>query len=214
MIGGPLVTKRVRSGVTGEVLSPRGSTQGLDQIASAAPPAFGGALMSAVGGVAPHASALALPDMGDMRVDVPSINIPPATPHRKFFTHDGTGTGNMIVGIIGDALAGAAGQPGMYAAGMRKRQDAADEEALYNTRYAMKRQDDLNDRAAEASKAQYFSGNEDRVMYDPTTGTTRTLYDAPTPAQNYAATLGYGQELAASAHAIFGAHEIAVGRLP
>ena len=147
--------------------------------------------MSALGGVAPVPSAFAVPDMGNVRVDVPDINIPPATPHKKFFTHDGTGTGNLIAGIIGDALAGAAGQPGMYARTMEQRRQEQSAFERGEVQYQRRRADDLTDRATEANKPQFFSGNEDRVMFDPTTGTTRTLYDAPTPAQNYATTLGY-----------------------
>ena len=46
------------------------------------------------------------------------------------------------------------------------------------------------DKVAERNKPQFFSGNEDRVMLDPTTGTTKLLYDAPTPAEAYAKSLG------------------------
>ena len=224
MIGGPLVKHRVRSGVTGEVVSERGSAQRLDQgpplSAVAAGPSLGLSPYQPVGlsGTPPVPSpaglqlagalgapaipqAFALPDMAPANLG-PSINVPPPAPHKKFFTHDGTGTGNFIVGLIGDALAGAAGQAPTYAPMMAKRREAADEEDLWNKRYGLKRADELADRQTEANKVQYFSGNEDRVAYDPTTGTSRTLYDAPTPSQTYAATLGAAPGTPAYADAI------------
>lgn len=61
---------------------------------------------------------------------------------------------------------------------------------LEATRYDQERADKLEDRDYERNKPQYFSGNEDRVMLDPATGTTKVLYDAPTPAEAYAKSLG------------------------
>ena len=46
------------------------------------------------------------------------------------------------------------------------------------------------DKIAERNKPQYFSGSEDRVMLDPASGQTKVLYDAPTPGEAYAKSLG------------------------
>lgn len=95
------------------------------------------------------------------------------------------------LGIIADAFAGAAGKEGPYAAMMQQRhqeQAVADREEAQWTR---RRSAELEDRTADANKPQYFAGNEDRVVFDPTTNSTRTVYDAPTDAQTYAGTLGY-----------------------
>ncbi len=117
--------------------------------------------------------------------------LPMAQPKPKFFNSDGTGTGNRIVGILADALSGAAGQPGQYAQRMERQRQEQTAFERGEEQYQRRRADAVTDREAEANRPQYFSGNEDRLTYDPVTQTTRTLYDAPTDAQVYAGTLGY-----------------------
>ena len=133
---------------------------------------------------------MSLPDMGPMTVGNEQITMPPPSPHRSFFMADGTGTGNRILGAIGDGLLGWAGQPGTYAKTMEARHQEQTAFERGEVQYQRRRADELTDRAADANKVQYFSGNEDRVAYDPSTGTARTLYDAPTAPQAYATTLG------------------------
>ena len=193
MIGGLLRKKRVVSGVTGEVISPRDSQQGLDLVEQGL-------------SVGPHRSVMPnpfeQPDMGPMTVGDTRIDIPVAPPRRKFFTDDGTGTGNRIVGILGDALSGAVGQEGMYAKTMEQRRQEQTAFERGEVQYQRRRADELADRTADANKVQYFSGNEDRVAFDPTTGTSRTLYDAPTQAETYANTLGLAPDSPAYGDAI------------
>lgn len=50
------------------------------------------------------------------------------------------------------------------------------------------REDDLA--REKASQPQFFSGNEDRIRYDPTTGTSTRVYNAPQDFEDYAATGG------------------------
>lgn len=52
------------------------------------------------------------------------------------------------------------------------------------------RQDHLDDREYERNKPQFFSGNEDRIKFDPVSGVATTVYDAPTDAETYATNLG------------------------
>ena len=188
MIGGPLVKRPVRSSASGELLSPLDSQVGLSQVLQNALPSqspgplapVSADLMAAATNVAPY-----------MSPQLPSAsNLPQIAPHHKFFTDDGTGTGNRILGMIGDGLLGAAGQPGTYAKTMEARHQEQTAFERGEVQYQRRRADELTDRAADANKVQYFSGNEDRVAYDPSTGTARTLYDAPTAPQAYATTLG------------------------
>lgn len=148
------------------------------------------ALLSAAMRSAGPGGAMSVPDMGPMTVGNEQITMPPRKPHHSFFMADGTGTGNRILGMIGDGLLGAAGQPGTYAKTMEARRQDQTAFERGEVQYQRRRADDLTDRAADANKVQYFSGNEDRVAYDPSTGTARTLYDAPTAPQAYATTLG------------------------
>lgn len=97
----------------------------------------------------------------------------------------------LAAGIFADAMSGLAGQPGQFAPMMERRRQEQTAFERGEEQYRRRRSDELADRMAEANKPQFFSGNEDRIAYDPTTGTTRTLYDAPTDAETYANTLGY-----------------------
>jgi hypothetical protein len=89
----------------------------------------------------------------------------------------------MIAGIVGDGLLGAAGQPGVYGPAMyRERQARADQQRQLAEITLRSRLD--------AAKPDYFTVNNDRVRYDPTTGATETLYTAPEDFDRYAASLG------------------------
>jgi len=89
----------------------------------------------------------------------------------------------MIAGIVGDGLLGAAGQPGVYGPAMyRERQARADQQRQLSEITLRSRLD--------AAKPDYFTVNNDRVRYDPTTGATETLYTAPEDFDRYARSLG------------------------
>ena len=144
------------------------------------------ALLSAAMRSAGPGGAMSLPDMGPMTVGNEQITMPPPTPHRSFFMADGTGTGNRILGAIGDGLLGAAGRPGVYAPMMEQRhRDEQD--------HQWKLDDTLAELRARAHQPQYFSGKEDRLSFDPITGKTTTLYAAPSDAETYAKTLGFAE---------------------
>ena len=52
------------------------------------------------------------------------------------------------------------------------------------------RQWQIEDRDAMLNKPQFFNAGNDRVRYDPTTGQSEVVYDAPEDYQTYASTLG------------------------
>ncbi|RYE72702.1 MAG: hypothetical protein EOO81_02705, partial [Oxalobacteraceae bacterium] len=101
------------------------------------------------------------------------------------------------LGQLGRALVMAGGTPlGTAYQVMDEQQQRAAQSALERAKTEREqtwhdegRQDRRDELQYERTKPQFFSGNEDRVQYDPTTGTTRTVFDAPTDAQDYAATL-------------------------
>jgi len=113
-------------------------------------------------------------------------------PHTKgpgFFDKDGAW--RYIAGGLLDGVATHfGGQPG-FAPALQQAQRSKLEQDRWMAQYAAKRKDDLADREHDENKAQYFSGNEDRVKFDPTTGQSTTIYDAPMPAEAYAKGLGY-----------------------
>jgi hypothetical protein len=76
-------------------------------------------------------------------------------------------------------------------AGFQSRTADYDRQRRENAMQAVKwgRDDDLA--AAKRNEPQYWSGSEDRVRYDPATGTASRVYDAPQDFEDYAATSGY-----------------------
>jgi len=113
-------------------------------------------------------------------------------PHVKgpgFFDKDGAW--RYIAGGLLDGVATHFGAQAGFAPALQQAQRSKLEQDRWIAQYAAKRKDDLADREHDENKAQYFSGNEDRVKFDPTTGQSTTIYDAPMPAQSYAQGLGY-----------------------
>lgn len=104
--------------------------------------------------------------------------------------HDGPNWGKILgtlAGIVGDGLAGAAGRPALYTESLiRKReQDQEQNNALERLRAEV----ELKRQAALAPHVEQV-GNA-LGMVDPTTGAFRQTYTAPSPAEQYAAALGY-----------------------
>jgi hypothetical protein len=125
------------------------------------------------------------------------FSAPKIKPH--FFDKSGVG-GKILHGLGEAALRYSAmeGSPGAMMV-LRQRQQTADdarEEARWQRQHDVQRADILADREAQQNQPQFFSGAEDRLRYDPTTGQTTTLYDAPTPAQEYAQGMGYDPDTA------------------
>ena len=175
---GPLLAESVAGG-----MPPLSMPAGAQPVQPSPQPTMGGSLWEAVHGGGGPAGLGQTDNPVGVSLD-PSVKEAMNGPTRK----EGP---PLWLGIIADAFAGAAGKPGPYAAMLdqrRQEQAVADREEAQWTR---RRSAELEDRTADANKPQYFAGNEDRVVFDPTTNSTRTVYDAPTDAQTYAGTLGY-----------------------
>ena len=113
------------------------------------------------------------------------------------------------LGQFGQALLMAGGDPGRALALVdeRDRQTEAQrlaraKEMVQAGRYDQEHADKMDERQWQRTKPEYWSGNEDRLKFDPTTGQVVTVYDAPTDAQDYAASLGLDTETDAGRRAV------------
>ncbi|MDZ7895432.1 MAG: hypothetical protein U5M50_11035 [Sphingobium sp.] len=102
-----------------------------------------------------------------------------------------------LLGNLGDAFSGNAGQPGSYAAfkaGQRQRQQALDDRNALWARLDAQRAEDrqwrVEDRDAQLNAPQYFMSGRDRIRLDPETGQSAVVYDGPTDFQEYADLMG------------------------
>lgn len=149
----------------GGTLSNRGMFGNAATPPPAAPPLSPSTVGAGIGGAIQRGGM----SLGDTAAD--------AMPKKKGFDW------RMLAGIVGDGLLGAAGQPGVYGPAMyRERQARADQQRQLAEISLRSRLD--------AAKPDYFTVNNDRVRYDPTTGATETLYTAPEDFDRYARSLG------------------------
>lgn len=103
--------------------------------------------------------------------------------------------------VLAAALMGAAGNQaganaviGRFGERRRLEQEQLARNALWQRQDSQRAQDrqwQVEDRDFAANRPQYFMSNEDRVAFDPTTGTSSVVYDGPTAAESYAGALGY-----------------------
>lgn len=103
-------------------------------------------------------------------------------------------TGQKIAAIIGPALMAASGNEAgatQMISAIRARHDDYARQQRENALTAIKlgRDDDLAQ--AKANEPQYWSGNEDRVRFEPATGTATRVYDAPQDFEDYARASGF-----------------------
>ena len=114
--------------------------------------------------------------------------------------------GQIIAGIIGDALAGAAGQQGQFAAMMRQRQAQREADQRDEVNWGRRRQADMEDwqakqeyeRAHPAPRApHYFETNNGSIGMIGPDGQPQIVYQDPTPKMNFIPDgLGGGQWVA------------------
>lgn len=123
-------------------------------------------------------------------VPMPSVAPLPGVPPKKPGFFDKGGGWVDALGILGDALAGAAGQPPIYTqTKLRQRQQQAE----WERQDALRRQDrewSREDQAWKMSQPQYFMSGRDRLSFNPVTGEVQTIYDAPADFEEYAQVLG------------------------
>jgi hypothetical protein len=115
--------------------------------------------------------------------------LPGVQPKKPGFFESGGGFRD-VVGILGDALAGAAGgQPVYGPMKMRQRQQQTE----WDRQDALRRQDRewaVEDRDWKRNQPDYFMSGRDRVRFDPSTGQSQVVYDGATDFQEYADLLG------------------------
>ena len=175
-----------------------------DNIRASEPP-DGGATPASTGlapargmfGQQPNALLTSPIEVGPSSLD-PSTALPPAaTAHPGFFQKGGLG-GRILHGL-GEFATNYSASRGDPVAMIKLRQRASVEDqdrdqVIWQRRHDVTRADDLADRQAElamkANQPQYFGGDESRLKFDPGTGAVTTLYQAPTPAEQYAAAMG------------------------
>ena len=129
--------------------------------------------------------------------NAPQINIGPLDggsvptvpkPHNGFFSKDGAW--RDVLGTVFDGLASAGGRQGLYWPQKMQNQqwqhEADKQRAAWEHDAAVRKEE----RDYKANQPQYFGSGNDRVKYDPVTGQSTLIYDAPTPFQEYADILG------------------------
>jgi hypothetical protein len=109
---------------------------------------------------------------------------------------DKTGTGTKLVQLLGDLSTqwGAAqGQPWalQQLQTQQRNAEAEREQVIWSRRHDLQRSEALEDAERTRNAPRYFSGREDQLSFDPSTGKVATIYDAPTDAESYAKSLGF-----------------------
>jgi hypothetical protein len=124
--------------------------------------------------------------LSDLRMTAPPVK-------RSLFGQGGAGRTFLthMLGSLGDQLAVQSGGQPIFARSMLARQQAEIDNAQWQRRYQMQRADRLADEERERMQPRYFSGASDQVRYNPATGETETIYDAPEPYETYGNALGY-----------------------
>ena len=106
----------------------------------------------------------------------------------------GRGTVRDIVGTILDVLAAAGGAKPQYWSGIREQQqlETQGRQRLEEQMAERKaRLTEIQQRAQiDASKPDYFTVGRNRVRFDPTSGQSQTIYEAPADFEEYAGVLG------------------------
>lgn len=121
--------------------------------------------------------------------DSAPMPVKPMAPAPRDLSAPPTGL-RRAVGIFGDFASGLAGGPANFAnmVEQRRREALAAQQGEQNFNRTSKLAQLARD--AEANQPRYFDANGDQMRFDPVTGQTSTIYDAPTDFEQYAASLG------------------------
>jgi hypothetical protein len=121
-------------------------------------------------------------DIPQIGIEPMSITVPAPAPRSQ-------GNGRAWAGILADMLAGALGQPGMYAQSMERRrqeQAALDREEQQYTRRRLDKRDDMIWERDNIPRAPYrWESNDGSLMEMGADGLVRTVYKDPTPKMNF-----------------------------
>lgn len=175
------------SGSGGNILM--GALQGAPPLPAPAPrqqsasPGSGGVAAPPVGGgepVRPQPSSLVQPSEGQPDPAMPQKFLGMSLPQ-------GMSKGQIIAGIVGDMLAGAAGRPGTFAPMMQQRRELEDqrnhEEVKWHRDRQAKREDDMRPRIEKVGDA--------LGTYNPAAQTFEPIYTNPQPFEDYARARGF-----------------------
>ena len=123
-------------------------------------------------------------------------DLPQASPRQiKPHVFDKGGLADKAGSVLGDIGLNIGAMLGVPSAALAMQRRADDvQEGRWRQRHSLTRGEELADRTDERSydenKPRYFGGGQDQIKYDPTTGQSRTVYDAPMPAEAYARNFG------------------------
>lgn len=117
-----------------------------------------------------------------------------ATPNLSQVKLKGRGVGGLLADIAFGALLGSPSPGRIRELTQERRQREQQQQAATWARQDAQRQQDrqwhVEDRDVVANRPQYFMAGRDRVAFDPTSGQSKVVYDAPEDYQSYADTLG------------------------
>ena len=183
MLGNKALTRRPVRSADGTMLAPAGSPLRMDPLT----PLPAGGMQQGMGN--PPSSLLSMLDQSaPMKLDVPHVTLPAGRPAAPGYERP-TGW-RFAAGILGDALAGAAGQPGMFAATMERRRQEQTAFERGEEQYRRQRADSVSDyRAKKEIDAEYpserapyrWESNDGSLMEMGPNGLVRQVYADPTP---------------------------------
>jgi hypothetical protein len=120
------------------------------------------------------------PDGGAMSVE----GVPTRTRRRRGLF--GGGKARAALGVIGDAMQVFGGGQATYAQRQMELADQQRQEAIQRQQRAWQ----LEDRDHKANLPDYFMSGRDRVRFNPATGESQVVFDAPEEFEAYARTMG------------------------
>lgn len=126
---------------------------------------------------------------GSVARSTPQVPDAPVKAARPGFFDDG-GTGQKIAGVLGPALLGAFGGPEV-AQIFQQQNLARQRREQAELEYRRSRADKLDDREYEALQPRYFQSGEDYWSFDPRTGQSKRVADAPQAGEEYARAMGF-----------------------
>lgn len=120
----------------------------------------------------------------------PMVAPMPGVEPKKAGFFDRDGGWRDVLGALADGMAGAAGGQPVYGPMKMRQQQQQAEWARQNQQRQQERRWQVDDRDWKAKQLDYFNSGKDRVAFDPVTGQSKVIYDAPEDFEEYASLLG------------------------